>query len=73
MEAANVERIIPLVLNCPECGGEKRGTSVKRSVLVELLEQGADVTVMGGACGHIRTLTTDENKNLRKALADGVI
>lgn len=73
MEATAAERIVPLVLECPQCGGEKRGTSLKRSALIGLLEEDADVRVMGGACGHIWSLTADEKKNLRRALAEGSI
>jgi hypothetical protein len=67
------EQIIPIVLECPTCGGAKRGTSLRRSVLVDLLEQNADIVVVAGACWHERSLTFQEKSNLRKALAEGTI
>jgi len=73
MEATATERIVLLVVYCPECEGARRGTSLKRSVLIELLEQDADVRVYGGECGHIWSLGAGEKKNLRKALAEGLI
>ena len=73
MEATAAERLVPLLLVCPECNGEQRGTSLRRCVLVEMLEHDEDVRVLIPSCGHIRSLTTLEKKNLKKALAEGVV
>ena len=71
MNGTIIEQICPLIVYCPECGGTRRGTSLKRSVLVELLDSGDDVRVFGGQCGHIWSLTEAEKKSLRKALSEG--
>jgi hypothetical protein len=73
MQDAATEQLIPILLECPACGGAKRGTSLRRFALVDLLEQDADIVVVAGACWHERSLTVLEKNNLRKALAEGTI
>ena len=67
------ERLLSLVLECPECNGAKRGTTIKREVFLGLLARDEDIQVYAGGCRHIRSLTAIEKNNLRKALDEGVL
>jgi hypothetical protein len=72
MEATAV-RTCSIIAECPECNRAKRSIQLKRAVLVEELERDTDVRVASIVCGHDWSLSDLEKKNLRKALAEGLI
>ncbi len=62
---------ISVLFHCPECPEfeDMQGTTLRRSVVKRMLENGEDVRIMGFRCGHVSSLPSVARENLRKQLA----
>lgn len=59
--------LIAVVNQCPECA-KSRGTSLSRGRVLQMIETGEAIRVIGGECGHVWTLADDDVKRIRKQI-----
>lgn len=67
--------LIPIAFHCPECpeSDNLRGTTLRRSVVTEMLASGEDIRVMGGQCGHISSIPPRAREALKAQLTAGIL